>query len=64
MADLRLDLVTHDLECPYCQKKTRRFWPGDTIMFASAKCAHCGMEFDIVQNKPWLGGNGSSEQQP
>lgn len=54
MAELSLEFVLHRLVCPHCQKRTRRHWPGETILFATAKCERCGKEFLIVQNKPWL----------
>jgi hypothetical protein len=55
MSDIRLDLAVHDLACPHCEKLTQHSWPGSKILFSSAKCQHCGMDFLIVQNKPWLG---------
>ncbi len=54
MAELSLEFVLHRLVCPHCQKRTRHHWPGETILFATAKCERCGKEFLIVQNKPWL----------
>lgn len=54
MANLSLDFLIHRLVCPHCQKTTRHHWPGETILFATAKCERCGKEFLIVQNKPWL----------
>jgi len=54
MAKLSLDFVLHKLVCPHCQKPTRHHWPGETILFATAKCERCGKEFLVVQNKPWL----------
>jgi len=61
VTDLHLDLAIHELACPHCHKQTQHSWPGTTILFSTAKCAHCGMEFLIVQNKPWLGDHGRSE---
>jgi len=52
---VRLDFDPHELDCPHCEKQTRHSWPGDTILFSTAKCEHCGLEFLVVQNKPWIG---------
>ena len=53
--NVRLDFDLHELECPHCEQQTRYSWPGVTILFSTARCEHCGMDFLIVQNKPWLG---------
>jgi len=62
MSSLPLDFDLHELACPRCAKQTRHAWPGSTILFSTAKCEHCGEEFLIVQNKPWLGDDGSNGQ--
>jgi len=62
MPDFRLSPVLHELECPHCQGRTQHPSAGTTILFATAKCEKCGMEFLIVQNKPWMGDNGSNPQ--
>ncbi len=54
MSDLRIDFALHQLDCPGCQKQTRHSWPGTTILFSTVSCEHCGLQFLIVQNRPWL----------
>jgi transcription elongation factor Elf1 len=44
----------HLIECQHCQKQTVHHCPGDMILFAAAKCSHCGREFLIALNKPRL----------
>jgi DNA-directed RNA polymerase subunit RPC12/RpoP len=56
---LEVDLIDigfnrHLIRCPHCQKQTVYNWPGDMILFAMAKCSHCGRAFLIKLNKPWL----------
>jgi transcription elongation factor Elf1 len=62
MSDIRLDLAVHEFACPHCEKWTQHSWPGSTILFSTAKCQHCGMEFLVVQNKPWLGDDRANGQ--
>lgn len=62
MSDLRLALSLHQIDCPHCQKQTRHSWPGSTILFSTTKCEHCGTDFLIVQNKPWLDDSGANSQ--
>jgi transposase-like protein len=50
-----LGLNQHLLECPHCKKQTVHKWPGSMILFASAKCIHCGQDFLIALNKPKTG---------
>jgi transcription elongation factor Elf1 len=49
---INLDFNRHLIQCPHCQKQTVHHCPGDMILFATAKCAHCGREFLIALNKP------------
>lgn len=42
----------HEFQCPHCQNQTPHFWPGKTVLFATAKCEHCYQEFLIVENIP------------
>jgi transcription elongation factor Elf1 len=42
----------HEFLCPHCQHQTPHFWPGSTVLFATAKCEHCSQEFLIVENTP------------
>ena len=62
MPDFRLDCALQELECPHCQGRTQHSSAGATILFSPVKCEHCGREFLIVQDKPWLGDNGSNGQ--
>jgi|HubBroStandDraft_4_1064222.scaffolds.fasta_scaffold54362_3 transcription elongation factor Elf1 len=62
MSDIRLDFAVHEFACPHCEKQTQYSWPGSTILFSTAKCQHCGMEFLVVQNKPWLSDNRANGQ--
>ena len=50
---ISLALDRHEFECPHCQERTVRLWPGCTILFATVTCTHCGLEFLVVQNKLW-----------
>jgi len=59
MSDIRLDLAVHRLACPHCEKQTQHSWPGTTILLSTVKCQHCGLEFLVVQNKPWIGDYGA-----
>jgi DNA-directed RNA polymerase subunit RPC12/RpoP len=52
MAEIPLDFERRDFACPHCHKETAHDWPGATILFATAKCQHCGKRFLIVQDKP------------
>jgi DNA-directed RNA polymerase subunit RPC12/RpoP len=49
-----LDFNRHEIECPHCQQQTVHHWPGNMILFATAKCTHCGREFLIAMNEPRL----------
>jgi DNA-directed RNA polymerase subunit RPC12/RpoP len=49
---ITLGLDRHDIKCPHCQKQTTHDWPGTTILFATAKCMHCGNKFLIALNDP------------
>ena len=51
---INLDFNRHLIQCPHCQKQTVHHCPGDMILFATAKCAHCGRAFLIALNKPRL----------
>jgi transposase-like protein len=42
----------HLIQCPHCQKQTVHQWPGETILFSTAKCMHCGRGFVIALNQP------------
>jgi ribosomal protein S27AE len=46
-----LRLNRHLIKCPRCGKHGVRDWPGEKILFAPAKCAHCGEEFVIAMNQ-------------
>jgi len=52
---ITLGLDRHDITCPHCQKQTTHDWPGTTILFATAKCMHCGNKFLIALNEPQSG---------
>ncbi len=41
----------HLLKCPHCQEQTVHHWPGTMILFAKAKCTHCGRDFLIALNQ-------------
>jgi hypothetical protein len=62
MTDFRLSSVLHHFDCPHCQQPTQHSSPGDTILFASIKCEHCGRDLVIVQNKLWVHDRGSKSQ--
>jgi transcription elongation factor Elf1 len=49
---INLDCNRHLVKCPHCQKQTVHNSPGKMILFATAKCGHCGREFLIAMNKP------------
>lgn len=49
LIDLRLD--KHLIRCPHCQKQMVHNWPGTMILFAAAKCTHCGKNFLIALNE-------------
>jgi len=50
-----LDANNHLIRCPHCQKQMVHKCPGGMILFAPAKCLHCGREFVIALNKPQTG---------
>ena len=64
MADFRLTNILHEFDCPHCQQRTPHSSPGRTILFASIKCEHCGLDFVVVQNKLWVSDSGSNGVRP
>ena len=60
MSEVSLGFDRHETKCPHCQEQTEHFSPGSMILFARARCVHCGSEFLIVQNEPWLEGKPGS----
>lgn len=51
MSEIDLNLNRHQVECPHCQQETVHFSPVEMILFARAKCSHCGQEFLIVHDE-------------
>jgi transposase-like protein len=51
---INLGFERHLIQCPHCQRQTVHNSPGKMILFATAKCTHCGREFLIALNKPRL----------
>jgi transcription elongation factor Elf1 len=49
---IEVALQTHQIKCPNCDQQTVHNWPGDTILFATATCIHCGEQFLIAFNQP------------
>ena len=41
----------HQIKCPHCKKQTMHSWPGKLILFSTAECSRCAMEFLIVENE-------------
>ena len=52
---VHLGLNRHSIKCPHCQEQTIHNWPGNTILFATAECTHCGNKFLIALNEPQTG---------
>jgi hypothetical protein len=52
LLDLALD--RHNIQCPHCHEQTEHLWPGSVILLAELNCAHCGRQFLVAQNEPWL----------
>jgi transposase-like protein len=50
--NIDLGFHRHETRCPHCQQQTEYSWPGETTLFASLKCSHCGKEFVIVLDEP------------
>jgi DNA-directed RNA polymerase subunit RPC12/RpoP len=50
-----LALSRNEIKCPHCHEQTIHNWPGTTILFATAKCMHCGNQFLIALNEPKSG---------
>jgi len=61
MADFRLTSFVHEFDCPHCQQRTQHSSPGDTILFASIQCEHCGRSLVIVQDKVWVGDRSNAQ---
>ncbi len=51
---IALDCEKHELQCPHCKKPTVHDSPGKIILFAAARCMHCGQDFVIAMDKPHL----------
>jgi hypothetical protein len=49
---VNIGLVRHLIRCPHCEKQIVHNWPGSMILFATAKCLHCGKGFLIALNRP------------
>jgi hypothetical protein len=47
-----LDLPSHLIECPHCEKETVHHSAGPMILFSPAKCVNCGRDFVIAMNQP------------
>jgi transposase-like protein len=52
---IHISVNRHLIKCPHCQKQTVQNWSGNMILFAPAKCSHCGKEFVIALNEPRRG---------
>jgi transposase-like protein len=49
---VNLGFDRHLVQCPHCKKQVVHKWPGNMILFATAKCTHCDKEFVITLNEP------------